>query len=485
MNFLRQKINLSAMRKIVLLFVLLAVAALLPAKNAYSIKIKLPGYTEKQVFLGYHFGDKQYLKDTAVINPQGYFVFEGEEELEGGVYLVVMPPSNEYFQVLISKNEQNFTITANPKDPINGIKIEGSPDNKLLYDYLNFLSTRRPLADTLRAQLERSKDNKPEIERITKELEKLNNEVLAQQKKLVAEHPKTLTGAIIKANLPLDIPEYPGTQSVQDSLKWRYSLIHFFDNIDLTDPRMMRTPFLFERIDYYIQKLNIQHPDSLSLAVDFVLEKVRPVEETFKYYLIYFLNFYAKSNIVGMDAVYVHLVDKYYATGKAPWTDSTQLKNIVENANDLKPTLIGKTAPNVQLERRDGTKFKLTDIESDYTILYFWAYDCGHCQKATPVMKEFYEKFKAKGVKLVGVCRKFSKDNIAECWKYVDENATGDWIQAVDPYGFTNIYYVKSTPSVFILDRDKKIISKRIAPEQLEDVMNRIIEMRQKEKEKG
>lgn len=148
----------------------------------------------------------------------------------------------------------------------------------------------------------------------------------------------------------------------------------------MTDPRLLRTPFLFERIDYYIQKLNVQHPDSLSKAVDFVLQKVRPAEDTYKYYLIHFLNFYAKSNIVGMDAVYVHLVDKYYATKKAPWTDSAQLVKITENANELKPTLIGKIAPNVQLERRDGVKFKLHDIKSEYTILYFWAYDCGHCK---------------------------------------------------------------------------------------------------------
>ncbi len=467
------------MKRIILLSALLVCSAVLFAKSAYSIKVKLNGYTEKQLFLGYHLADKQYLTDTAQVDANGYFVFEGEKELPGGVYLVVMQPNNEYFQILVSKGEQNFSVTTNPKDPVNGMKVEGSPDNKLLYEYLNFLSTRRPLADTLRAQLERSKDNQPEIARINKELEKLNDEVLVYQKDLVAKHPKTLTAAIIKANLMLDIPTYTGTPQVQDSLKWRYSLLHFFDNIDLTDPRMIRTPFLFERVDYYIQKLNIQHPDSLSKSVEFVLQKMRPAEETFKYYLIHFLNFYAKSNIVGMDAVYVHLVDKYYASGLAPWTDSTQLKNIVQNASELKSTLIGKTAPDVQLDRRDGTKFKLSDIKSNYTVLYFWAYDCSFCKKSTPTMNEFHKKYKDKGVKLVAVCRKFGKD-VPECWKYVDENGTQDWIHASDPYGFTNVYHIKSTPQIYILDENKKILSKRIAAEQLEEVMDRIIEMNKK-----
>lgn len=471
------------MKKITFLGLLLAFSVAVFANGGYSIKIKLNGYTEKQLFLGYHFGDKQYLKDTAEVNAQGYFVFEGSESLPGGVYLVVMPPDNQYFQILISDNEQNFTITANPKEPVKGTKIEGSPDNKLLYEYLNYLTDKRPLADTMRAQLERLKDNPKEIERITKELEKLNDQVLAYQKDLVAKHPKTLTAAIIKANLPLDIPEYTGTEEEQQLQKWRYSLQHFFDNIDMADPRMLRTPFLFERINYYMEKLNVQHPDSLSKAVDFILKKVQPNEETFKYYLIHFLNTYAKSNIVGMDAVYVHLVDKYYASGKAPWTDSTQLKSIVENANELRPTLIGKQAPNIQLEGRDGKKFNIADVQADYTILFFWAYDCGFCKKATPVMKEFYDKFKDKGVKIIAVCRKFGKD-VPECWKYADENGTSDWIHAVDPYNNAKVYYVKTTPQIFILDKNKEIISKRIAPEQLEEVMNRIIEMKQKESEK-
>lgn len=464
------------MKRFTFIALLSILSVALFANGGYSIKIKLNGYTEKQLFLAYPFGDKQYLKDTAEVNGQGYFVFEGEEELPGGVYLVVMAPNNEYFQLLINKGEQHITITANPKDPVKETKIEGSPDNKLLYEYLKYLADKRPLADTMRAKLDRLKDNPAELERITKELEKLNNEVEDYQKALIAKHPKTLTAAIVKANLPLNVPDYEGTEEEQQTKKWRYSLEHFFDNIDMADPRMLRTPFLFERIDYYVQKMNVQHPDTLSNVVDYILKKVKPNEEAFRYYLIHFLNAYANSNIVGMDAVYVHLVDNYYAKGMAPWTDSTQLKNIITNANELKPTLIGKIAPNIQLENRDGKKFNVHDIQAEYTILYFWAYDCGFCKKATPVMNEFYEKFKEKGVKLVGVCRKFGKD-VPECWKYVDENGTQNWIHATDPYNYAKVYYVKTTPQVFILDKDKKIISKRIAPEQLNEVMDRIIEM--------
>jgi len=247
---------------------------------------------------------------------------------------------------------------------------------------------------------------------------------------------------------------------------------------------MLRTPFFFDRIDYFVNKLQVRHPDTLAKAAIKVLDQMKPAEETFKFYLIHYLNEFAGSQYVGMDAAYVRLVEEYYASGDAKWTAPDQLQKIVDNAKALKPLLIGKIAPDLNLKKMDGTKFNLHGIESPYTVLYFWRYDCGVCKKSTPHMKEFYEAFKDRGVKLIAVCAKYASD-VPECWKYVEENEVGDWIHAADPYNlskFDRIYNLKSTPQVYILDDKKEIISKRIAAEQMTEVMEQIIEMREKEK---
>lgn len=476
------------MKKIILplLLCFVATAALFGdngLESGYNIKIKLNGYAKDTLFIAYHFGDKQYIKDTLIRQPDGIFVFKGAEKLECGVYLVVMRPNNNYFQVLVSDNEQRFALEAHQDNPTESIKFTGAPDNKLFYEYLNYLSEKRPLADTLRAQVDRTTDEaKKKI--LQDKLDKLNTDVEKYQAEMVTKHAGTLTAAIIKANLPFVTPEFDGaTEEEKQIKKWRYTRDHYFDNLDVTDPCMLRTPFLFQRIEYFIQKLHVQHPDSISIAVDEVLEKLRPSPETFKFYLIHFLNYYARSNIVGMDAVYVHMVDKYYAKGQAPWTEEEQLKKIIDNANTLKPILIGKIAPDIKLQKRDGTPFSLHEVDSEYTILYFWRHDCGHCKKSTPIMKEFYEKFKDKGVKIVAVCAKFT-DEVPKCWEYVDELKLDNWIQAVDPYHrsrFSTIYDLKSTPQIFVLDRKKEILSKKIGAEQLEELMDKIIEMKQKQ----
>jgi len=474
-----------------LLFVLLlSTLSLMSARadfnnGGHRLSVQLVNYEEPQLFLGYHYGDKQYLQDTVERNAGGAFVFEGDEPLPPGVYLVIMAPDNKYFQLLVTNEEQNFKVFADAANPTRDIRFENAPDNELFYEYLAFLEAKKPMADKLAEEIAAT-----EHEQQRKELEGqrsvIDNEVREFQEGIIRRSPHSLTAAIIKVNLPADLPEFEGTDEEVQLRRWRYSQEHYFDKLDLGDPRMLRTPFLFQRVDYFVHKLQVQHPDTLSKAIGQVLEKMKPSEETFKYYLIHFLNEYARSNIVGMDAVYVYLVNKYYATGLAPWTEEEQLKKIIENANALEPLLIGKQAPNIRLQKRDGSPFDLYDVDAEYTILYFWRHDCGHCKKSTPDMKAFYEKFRGKGVEIVAVCAKFTEE-IPPCWEYIDENGIGSWLHAVDQYHrsrFMTVYNIKSTPQIYVLGRNKEILSKRIGAEQLEEVMDKIIEMREKEKEK-
>lgn len=440
----------------------------------HDIRIQIDGYDQPELYIAYYMGDKQYIKDTVSRAADGSFVYRGDETLAGGMYLIVMAPDNNFIQILVDENNQRFSLRTNKENPTKGIKIEGSQDNILFYNYLAFLEEQRPKAEALTKEKE-AETNEKKKAALDAQLNAINDEVLSYQRKLIANHPTTLSAAVVKANLPPDIPEYSGDGA--DVKRWRWMQQHYFDQLDLTDARMLRTPFLFQRIDHYVQKLTIQHPDTINLALDYILEQLRPADESFRFYLIHFLNFYAQSKYVGMDAVYVHLVDKYYAVGQAPWVDAEQLQKIIDNANTLRPLLIGRVAPDIRMQKRDGSAVSLHEIQSKYTVLYFWRYDCGHCKESTPIMKEFYNNFKDRGVSLFAVCTK-TRDEVAGCWTYVDENGVGDWLHAVDPFNrsrYLSIYDMRTTPQIYVLDADKRIISKRIGAEQLTELMNELL----------
>ena len=73
----------------------------------------------------------------------------------------------------------------------------------------------------------------------------------------------------------------------------------------------LRIPFLYKKIKGYLDKLVVQHPDSINKEVDRVLNLLKPAEESFRYYLSHLLNTYARSKVVGFDAVYVHIIENF------------------------------------------------------------------------------------------------------------------------------------------------------------------------------
>lgn len=457
------------------------------AQEGHRLEIQIDGFEEDSLFLGYYLYDKQYLLDTAVINAEGSFVFEGEEALDPGLYLVVLPPKTEFFQVIINPDEQNLKMRTSAGKLNQKMQFENSKDNTLLYEYVNTLGNLRPTADSLGKLMQGVPQGGTEFQRLQEEMNQLNNSVVNLQDKILNDYPQTLTAKIININRNVDVPEFTGTDEEKRTLQYLYMREHYFDNIDLSDDRLLRTPFLFQKIDFFVKKYHVQHPDTISEALDRVLMKMENKSQIFKFYLSNFLNEYAASKLVGMDAVYVHLVENYYNTGKADWVEGEQLEKITDNAKKLKPLLIGKKAPNFLAYTRNNKAINLYDVDSEYTILYFWRYDCGHCKKSTPVMKEFLEAYKEKGVKIFAVCVKFT-DEVPPCWEYVDDNEIKDWIHVVDPYlqsKFTTTYDINSTPQIYVLDKNKEILSKKIGAEQLGEVIDRIIEIKELEKQSG
>ena len=457
---------------------------LTPSYASYEIKVTVDGYDEDQAMLGYYFGDKQYIKDTALVDKKGMFVFEGDESLKPGVYIVVLQPNNDFFQLLIPDENQHFEVRTNLENTVEHFSTKNGPDeNQHFYKYLKFLGEKRPAADSIRALFESETDEEKKT-RWRKELADLNASVLDFQHAYIKKHDGSLVAKLISAGLDVEIPEFEGTEEDVQKKRFLYYRNHYFDRVDMEDERLIRSPFLFQKIDYYMNSLNAPIPDSITRALDYILTRVESAEETFKFCLVHYLNQYAQSKIVGMDGVYVHLVENYYLKGKAEWVDEETMAKLEKNAKTLKPILVGKIAPDIELQKEDGSQLRLHELESEYTVLFFWAPDCGHCEKATPKLIEFYNSYKDKGVEVLAICSKVG-DKVDTCWKHAREKGMDIWLNAADPVlksRYKQLYDVKSTPMIYVLDSKKEIISKRIGAEQLGEVMDQIILFEQKKK---
>lgn len=460
------------MRKIFFIILLFSfpVISYCQLRNAYEIEVTIKDLPDSTVFLAYHLGDKQYIKDTLKLDASGHGFLHGREVLPEGVYMIVLP-GRKYFEILIS-TDQHFSISCLNRDFFNTLSFTGSDENSAFVAYQKKWITMQQRSTAISKRIQNNKQNKDSL-KILGGIQKVQEENMrVYLKSVITENNGTFLSTLVKAMLPVEVPEFtvPVGYANPDSIRWirsyNYNKDHFFDNIDLTDEKLLRTPILYARLNTFFTTVVIQAPDSINKEIDKLIKKCGSNYKVFQFIAVFLFNHFRDSEIMGQDAVMVKLADDIYLSGKADWVTKEFKSDLKRQIDLIRPNLIGKKAQNIVMDSFKGIFVSLYDVEKEFTVLYFWEPDCGHCKEATPKLKAFYDKPRDYSLEVFAVCTTSDK---AKWTKYIEDNKL-TWINGWDPQRgshFDYYYNVQSTPTVYILDKDKKIIAKKLAVEEI------------------
>jgi thiol-disulfide isomerase/thioredoxin len=348
----------------------------------------------------------------------------------------------------------------------------GSDENTAFIDYQKKWVAMQDEAAKFNTRIQANKQNNDSLKILNEHRKELEEKMKSYLSNVVASNKGSLLAMLVKAIMPIEVPEFQIPLNIQnpDSVRWLRSYLynkdHFFDNIDFTDERILRTPILQSKLKIFFTDEVIQLADSVNKEIDKIVAKCSSNYKVFQFVAVFLFNHFRESEIMGQDAVMVKLADDIYLSGKADWTTKEWRDNLKIEVDRIRPNLIGVKAHDLIMNTYTGVYKSLYDIKKDYTILYFWEPDCGHCQESTPKLKAYYDKAKNEGVEVFAVCTKSDKDK----WeKYIVENKL-DWINGWDPQRITNFdyyYNVQSTPGIYILDKNKVIIAKKLSVEDI------------------
>jgi hypothetical protein len=451
----------------VLSFVLLLLAVMQGAQAqnpAFEIKGKIKGLQNTEVYLAHYFGaNQQVIKDTAQVDSEGQFVFQGNETLDEGLYLVSFN-KNKYFDLVIGNAK--FSFETDTADVVGQMKVLLSPENEAFYAFQR---------DMTAAYLSMQSNQKPE---------QIQRSMAAIQQKWIKEHAALFVSKLIKASLEPEIPAYAKpvktTKDSSDLYKFQFTYYkkHYFDNVDLNDERFIRTPFLQKKIDKYFEDLVVQESDSISKDADQLLRGIK--NQAMRKYVVYKIaSTYENHNIVGTDGAFVHLAEKYYIGEPQLW-DTTTIRKMKERIAIIKPLLIGKRIPEMFLTDPAGKLLTTSAIQANYTILFIYDPDCSHCKEETPKLVKLDPYFKSKNISVLAAC--LVRDKVM--WKkFIEEFKIQHWKNGIDIHinaktgkeeyytDFQKTFDAYSTPVVYILDKSKNIIGKRIPVDKIQDFL--------------
>ncbi len=430
-----------------------------------DITFKMSNATPGEIYLGYHRAEQKFVQDTLSVDESGVLNIKKDEGYRPGLYFLYQP--NSFYQEFII-NEETLSLEGNGQD-YNGFIANGSKENQVFKEFQLILGDlqrkRGVLIDSLNGLTgEDSVALQGEIVKLSEESENARIELYQQ-------NPDLLISKMIRL---MTIVSYNTFEDIEDEKERRIKQYQAYRNafkerLDFTDPGLLRTPVFKANVLKYVKEVIPQIPDSLKVELDGILQASESDPVSFRYWLVTFTNDYQNSTIMGMDAVLVHLLKNYWLNGKADWANEESLKKMREEVAFLEPNQIGKKAPELKLV---DTTFLAVDpineLTEDYLVLYFYDPDCGHCKKKTPVLLDAYYDLKDLGAEVVAIC---GVTDVKKWKNYVKENEL-DWVNLSDPYSqsrFRLEYDIRSFPRVYVLDKERKIVAKRIDVEQVKD----------------
>ena len=244
----------------------------------YHLKFNIEGLKDTTIFLARYLGDRLYYADTTE-SINGKVEFK-KDNYKGGVYALICPGPN-YFEFIMADKHIEMETSINSFIP--SMKVKKSDENKLFYDYIQFINNKKKQAEAFKAAGNND------------DLGKLDKEVKEYQKKLVTKNSTKLTAKIL--NMSID-PVIPDAFQKNDTLKYRFYLEHFWDNIDLNDERIVHSPVFHNKLNYFFKKLLVQHPDTICTYAHKEVDQIKEGTDLSKYTVHFITYNYETSKII-------------------------------------------------------------------------------------------------------------------------------------------------------------------------------------------
>ena len=421
------------------------------------------------------YGDQRFKLDSAQMDENGNLRFKRDEPYPRGVVYVLL--ANNASFPLIMDADQTMEVTTTITQLVPDMQIRNNVENELLYGISQKEEVYNRKIEPLNAQIQNMDANDPAYQKLVSERDSLLRERVAMTDGMLKDYPNAFVTKFKNAGKNPDIPDQFNPDGTPDlNAKLYLYRKAFWDGVDFTDERLLRTPVIYNKLNRYMTELTIQQADSVIESADDLIRQVMDDKPYFKFFVNWIGLKYepGQVNLMDAEAVYTHLVQNYITKDLAFWADSLQIYALQKRAGEMAASCIGLKGPNVVSTDPTGKKRAIYDLSEPYVIVYMFNPTCDHCIAETPQLLELFNQWKREG-KGFGVYA-IALDTNDEEWKgFIRKFHTEPFVNVFDPTNASiyGKYFVDNTPEIYVLNPDRIIIGKNLHPEQIPIIIDR------------
>ena len=381
-----------------------------------KIDVKIDDINDTILYLMKYKSDKtQSIIDYSSIS-SAKKTFKNPQNYDEGIYVLTDSKQNPLFEILIGK-DQKFSLHVEDMMDLNTYKIRGSKETSDYFKVYSKTIHDKLYIKALESEMEYFPDNARKIDSIKRELCDYQESMLSKDKSSFL-------------NTYIRFIEYSEAD-------------HYFENLPLCDTRILNSRLLKNKLDdYFDNHMANQNADVICKNIDNLISKTNDCHEVRDYILWYLYSRYFNN-----DLIYIHLSDNYFS--KLGINNLTQnIRNeIIKRSDVLRKITIGSVSPTFSYTDDEGDKIDLSEINAENLVLFFYKPDCQKCIRDKRILGQIKNKQKELTILYINI----SEDNYS--------NISQDII---------NQYDITTVPTIYVLDKNKRIIAKNIKAEEIE-----------------
>ena len=410
------------------------------------------------------YGEKLTLMDSAFVDPSGHVAFSLKPATPEGLYRISLAKDN-YFNLVL--NHENIEFVTDVNDLSDSIRFSSSTENQLYVMFRKMDRTNQAKLELLVPVLDYYPEKDAFYSRIVNEFETIQKRQLGVIDSVARLYPESYSLRIVRLQ---QAPFIPASMGKDERMSWMKN--HFLDQVNFKDTLLLRSDAWVNKAVSYLSLYSNNRLAQKQLEAEFIkavtviLSAATVNAEVYKFLLDYFVGGFDKYHF---DNVITYIADNF----QDPFSceDQARKSSLQKKLENFKKISVGKIAPDIVVPDLKRKPVKLSEINSEFTLLVFWSSECSHCIEMMPKVKQLYDKQKPKRMEILAV----SLDTSSTSWSGFIKKEKLNWINACELKGFnstsTDAYNIYATPTMFLLDREKKILSKPISYRELEDAL--------------
>jgi len=421
----------------------------------YTLKGTINGYPNGRVLLHYELGGELILFDSIQTNTYGTFSYQLPEGFRQGICYASWGSNSDKRVRFVTDNENITFQTTNTYNP--DVTFTLSPYSSALQKYTDeknvFFERLRVLGPVL-------SNYTPEEDyyQVTKnEFIKIQVEYSEMIDDMIGSDTVSFLAQYIKSDR---LPKLNPLLNMDEQNRWFYE--HWFDHVDFSNSLLINSNLFGEKIFYHLTLAqtiakSFEHQiEMFKSSIDEVLNKSSVNNEVYGYCVSKLLSIFREAGDVEMVD---YILESYHTNMEC---SDLNLPNKLQNEiMALEKIKIGASAPNIFGKTIEGDTLQLYEISSRYILVVFWSSSCPGCVDLLPKLNEL----------------DVSQNDYLDIFAYSVDAIENDWVEFVKEnninynvvsgsYELTRSvlgnYVVTSTPSMFLLDEERKIISRPV-----------------------